>query len=419
MGSTVYQFDVFSSTYYLGTNGTWNSGEEGYYYAIIPLEVGKAYKITLQNVTTLARFRVAQADSNVIGTPDLLMVGYNDTPTYGFSLEFKAIKNYLICYGGTANGGEVALSLYDGVDLEGTTWNIPNGWYAQSGYGKFYVDGSVTLISNGEVYEFTSLNIGYTTTSGKEPSGLKNGIALDNNVWFSNSSNLLISINSGLDTINHSLFSWLDTYGELQEPEEPEEPEPTATVITYNGSTIATLEAGQTATIKTAETEVEHDIIITPVFPIEIAYGDIIATAEAGQTATVKCANTEADFDIVVSAKAEEDDSAVGTWVFNETVEGYYGSFLIYMNYRSTTDICAIKFKDGTTFGFYFNTAHGGFDGYLGMDSYNPPNQFYARQDSIKKTFYLSEVESIKIPNENVIVSDGFYNWLKANATKQ
>lgn len=80
----------------------------------------------------------------------------------------------------------------------------------------------------------------------------------------------------------------------------------TATVITYNGDTIATLEAGQTATIKTAETEVEHDIVITPVFSIEIAYGDSIATAEAGQTATIKCANTEADFDIVVSAKEEE-----------------------------------------------------------------------------------------------------------------
>ena len=44
---------------------------------------------------------------------------------------------------------------------------------------------------------------------------------------------------------------------------ESEEPTTsTATVITYNGSTIATLEAGQTATIKTAETEVDHDIIV-------------------------------------------------------------------------------------------------------------------------------------------------------------
>ena len=110
-----------------------------------------------------------------------------------------------------------------------------------------------------------------------------------------------VTFGEGADATNATLIAWLEANATLVEEE------PTATVITYNGSTIATLEAGQTATIKTAETEVEHDIIITPVFPINIAYGDIIATAEAGQTATIKCANTEADFDIVVSAKAEEE----------------------------------------------------------------------------------------------------------------
>ena len=109
-----------------------------------------------------------------------------------------------------------------------------------------------------------------------------------------------LTITGGDDVEDETFISWFTANATLIEEE------PSATVITYNGSTIATLEAGQTATIKTAETEVEHDIIITPVFPINIAYGDIIATAEAGQTATVKCANTEVDFDIVVSAKAEE-----------------------------------------------------------------------------------------------------------------
>lgn len=36
----------------------------------------------------------------------------------------------------------------------------------------------------------------------------------------------------------------------------------TSTVITYNDKTIAILEAGQTATVKTAQSEVEHDIIV-------------------------------------------------------------------------------------------------------------------------------------------------------------
>lgn len=35
-----------------------------------------------------------------------------------------------------------------------------------------------------------------------------------------------------------------------------------ATQIIYNGSTIASLEAGQTANVKTAQSEVEHDIIV-------------------------------------------------------------------------------------------------------------------------------------------------------------
>lgn len=35
------------------------------------------------------------------------------------------------------------------------------------------------------------------------------------------------------------------------------------TTIAYNDSTITTLEAGQTVTIKTAETKLEHDIIVT------------------------------------------------------------------------------------------------------------------------------------------------------------
>ena len=58
-----------------------------------------------------------------------------------------------------------------------------------------------------------------------------------------------------------------------------------------------------------------------PTATIEITYnGEVIASLGAGQTATIKCANTELEHDIVVSAKAEEDDSIVGTWVFNDTL---------------------------------------------------------------------------------------------------
>ena len=69
-----------------------------------------------------------------------------------------------------------------------------------------------------------------------------------------------ITFTGGDDATNADLIAWLEANATLVEVE-PEE-STTATVITYNGSTIASLEAGQTATIKTAETEVEHDIVV-------------------------------------------------------------------------------------------------------------------------------------------------------------
>lgn len=213
--TATYKFDTQSESHFLYVGCTWGEDAEGpYYYAVIPLELGKSYTVTLQGVTDLPKFRGITTNTDTIGSASPIRNNvYNGAVTNGLTLKFIADvgENYLLCYGGTANGGELLV----------------------------------------------------TCTSDEEP---------------------------------------------------------TSTVITYNGSTIATLEAGQTATIKTAETEVEHDIIITPVFPINIAYGDIIATANEGQIATIKCANTEADFDIVVSAKAEEDVTLEGTWMLNETL---------------------------------------------------------------------------------------------------
>lgn len=58
-----------------------------------------------------------------------------------------------------------------------------------------------------------------------------------------------------------------DIYFKGTEPvpieEEPEEEPSTATTITYNNETIASLKAGQTATIKCANTEVDHDIVVS------------------------------------------------------------------------------------------------------------------------------------------------------------
>lgn len=56
--------------------------------------------------------------------------------------------------------------------------------------------------------------------------------------------------------VTDEFYAWVTANATLVEEE------PAATVITYGGETIATLEAGQTATIKTADTEVDYDIVV-------------------------------------------------------------------------------------------------------------------------------------------------------------
>jgi hypothetical protein len=63
---------------------------------------------------------------------------------------------------------------------------------------------------------------------------------------------------TGTPTINVIYY----TSNKIASTDMPEEGTPIISV-TYDNETIATLEAGQEATIKTAETEVEHDIIVT------------------------------------------------------------------------------------------------------------------------------------------------------------
>lgn len=198
---------------------------------------------------------------------------------------------------------------------------------------------------------------------------------------------------------------------------EPEPEEPTTTIITYNGSTIATLEAGQTATIKTAETEVEHDIIITPVFPIEIVYGDIIATADEGQTATIKCANTELEHDIVVSAKAEEDELSGTTWLFNNTVNSPSQDIYVYSDASSSTTPLLHTYKGDA----YPRRNTDAVDGYWCLRVVGNGTVFV----QVKYDNNIDQLSISNLANTEIIfysgvkVTDGFIDWLKANATKQ
>jgi hypothetical protein len=141
MANTIYKFDVVSHTW-MSTDGEWTTDSDTYYYAVIPLQVGKWYKITLQNKTTITRYRCGQSNVNVIGEEQALMIGYNDSPTNGFWLSFKAEKNYLLCYGGQGNGAEVSL-----MEIPSTITNslIYNGNTTEMASGK-----TATLACNGK-----------------------------------------------------------------------------------------------------------------------------------------------------------------------------------------------------------------------------------------------------------------------------
>lgn len=80
-----------------------------------------------------------------------------------------------------------------------------------------------------------------------------------------------------------------------------EEPTTTSTTITYNGTEIATLESGQTATLTCAEQIMESSIIITFGADGTITYNGTTYTVTNGQKATISFADNIARTDIVIA----------------------------------------------------------------------------------------------------------------------
>lgn len=72
---------------------------------------------------------------------------------------------------------------------------------------------------------------------------------------YPNFQSFTVTFTGGADVNNTDLITWIRMNARLVE--EPT----TTTTITYGGETIATLEAGQTATIKAAEYEFDHDLV--------------------------------------------------------------------------------------------------------------------------------------------------------------
>lgn len=279
------------------------------------------------------------------------------------------------------------------TNLAGTTWYVPKGWLASAGYGNFDVQGVVN-----NKYTFARLRIGYHVT-GEYADGTKlydtykNGVAVDT-TWFANASNLTIIIVSGADVTNSSLISWLETYGELQK---------NVTAITYCGNTTE-MENGQSTTIKCKGKKAATDIVITPDFVVEIAYGDIINEAHKGQTATLKCAGKKMKHNVVVSTYI----TISGTWLLNQNVD---------FSMLEGELIQGINGQMVNTYNYPFNKiritpSRGTIEVYVTSSGYLTYKLVYSNG-------WMWNDTAIKFGDEPQEVTIDFYNWLTANATMQ
>lgn len=125
----------------------------------------------------------------------------------------------------TENAVQITTDL---TDLTGTIWYVPKGWKAAERYGYFSLRGYVStdVLSDTISYNF-EFGIGFEgeiSESSDQIYIIHAGGAVDD-YSIETATSFILSITGGTDVTNPKLIAWLQTYGELQEPEEPEEPD--------------------------------------------------------------------------------------------------------------------------------------------------------------------------------------------------
>ena len=116
---------------------------------------------------------------------------------------------------------KVALPEWNGIDLTGTTWYVPSGWSATSGYGKFNIaDGQGDMQVDGE--DFTHggyIGIGYALSGSMRYTAKQDCFTFGESImgWGggTNAQAFTITIDGGADATNSKLITWLKQYGEL------------------------------------------------------------------------------------------------------------------------------------------------------------------------------------------------------------
>lgn len=305
MASTVYQFDVAEKYYYYAYGKTWYTSTKTYYYAVIPLEIGKVYKATFANVQNSTNFVYAQSDMGLEFGADMTVIA--DTyPADGDYISFVAQKNYLICCSGQVGGGEVSVTCCSAFPVIGTKWKMHStaNWMLPTTFfkidGAFYEGDAVLTELSATNNIFIGSNLfGYSSELGTASFNINLAPIVDNyyaskrwrvfmryggaGVGFvcrDLTDTLYLEITGGEDAENPAFVGWLFGAGELQ----GEPPELPGTTITYDGDTIASVVSGGTATLRCAGKKMKTDITVKAAEQKKLALQEKTATANGSVT---------------------------------------------------------------------------------------------------------------------------------------
>lgn len=181
-----------------------------------------------------------------------------------------------------------------------------------------------------------------------------------------------------------------------------------ATIINYNGSTLGTVEAGQTATIKCGDKGLKSNIEVVFGSNGKIIYKDTTTQVEGGQTATILCANKKITSNIVISMD-EPITYISGTYLVNNTVD------------FSMLDETYIENINGSV----VNSYNYPFDkikispSYKAVYVYVTKTNYYEYMSLYSDEYGWSfSTSAFKFGDTPQPVTLKFYEWLSANTTK-
>lgn len=118
----------------------------------------------------------------------------------------------------------------------------------------------------------------------------------------------VVVFTGGEDATNADFITWLEANAE-----QIIEPTSTPTTITYNGATLAELEAGQTATFPQG-VKAKTDVSIAFGSKGSITYNGKTTEIEAGKTANLLCGGKKFGTDVVVSVESASNAPEIVSW---------------------------------------------------------------------------------------------------------